>query len=290
MDIKSAQTILNLTPPYDLKKLKKHYYNLALKEHPDKNNNSIESNENFKKINLAFNILSEDLNSKEKFSESYQSIIDDFIYKFININDTNKKKILEELINKCKLYSLKTIEKINKNNSIKILEFIMKYSEIIGLDQDAINSIKEIIKKKFEFDELIILNPSIDNLLQSDLYKLEYENDIYCIPLWHQELIYDLSGKSLIVRCEPNLEKHIYIDEKNTLNVNIKTSTKKLLDNTEFDINIGRKVFKINISKLKFQRNQSYIIYKKGIPIIDTNNIYNDSIKSNIIINITISE
>ena len=298
MDIKSAQIILNLNPPYDIKKLKKHYYNAALKEHPDKNNNSVESTEKFKNIKHAYEKLSDHLNSKENISENYLSFIDEFIYKFININDTNNdtnndndtnnKNLLEELIKKCKLYSLKAIEKFDKNNSIKILDFILKYSEIIGLDQDAIDSIKEIIKNKFQFDELVILNPSIDNLLDSDVYKLEYDNDIYYIPLWHQEITYDLSGKSLIVKCEPSLEQHMYIDEKNTLHINIKTSISKLLDEEELDINIGKKVFKINISKLKLLRNQTYIIYKNGIQNIDINNIYNDNDKSNIIVHITI--
>ena len=205
-------------------------------------------------------------------------------------NDTNNKHLLEELIKKCKLYSLKAIENFDKNKSIKILDFIMKYSEIIGLDQDAIDSIKEIIKNKFQFDELVILNPSIDNLLDSDVYKLEYDNDIYYIPLWHQEITYDLSGKSLIVKCEPALEEHMYIDEKNTLHVNIKTSIIKLLDEQELDINIGKKVFKINISKLKLMRKQTYIIYKKGIKNIDINNIYNDNDKGNIIVHITICD
>ena len=300
MDIKSAQIILNLNPPYDIKELKKHYYNAALKEHPDKNNNSVESTEKFKNINRAYEKLSDHLNSKENISENYLSFIDEFIYKFININDTNNdndnytdtnnKNLLEELIKKCKLYSLKAIENFDKNKSIKILDFIMKYSEIIGLDQDAIDSIKEIIKNKFQFDELVILNPSIDNLLDSDVYKLEYDNDIYYIPLWHQEITYDLSGKSLIVKCEPALEEHMYIDEKNTLHVNIKTSIIKLLDEQELDINIGKKVFKINISKLKLMRKQTYIIYKKGIKNIDINNIYNDNDKGNIIVHITICD
>ena len=72
------------------------------------------------------------------------------------------------------------------------------------------------------------------------------------------------------------------------LHINIKTSISKLLDEEELDINIGKKVFKINISKLKLLRNQTYIIYKKGIQNIDINNIYNDNDKSNIIVHITI--
>ena len=36
---------------------------------------------------------------------------------------------------------------------------------------------------------LFILNPTIDNLLNEDIYKLEYNNDIYYIPLWYDEII-----------------------------------------------------------------------------------------------------
>ena len=79
-------------------------------------------------------------------------------------------------------------------------------------------------------------------------------------------------------------------DEKNTLHINIKTSISKLLDEEELDINIGKKVFKINISKLKLMRKQTYIIYKKGIKNIDINNIYNDNDKGNIIVHITICD
>ena len=35
--------------------LKKHYRKMALKHHPDKNDNTIESNEKFKQINEAYN-------------------------------------------------------------------------------------------------------------------------------------------------------------------------------------------------------------------------------------------
>tara|TARA_A100001015_G_scaffold318912_1_gene440216 strand:- start:3799 stop:4668 length:870 start_codon:yes stop_codon:yes gene_type:complete len=289
MNIKSAEIILKLNPPYDLKQLKKNFYNCALKEHPDKNNNSEESNKKFIKIKQAYDILLKNLNIKENISENYISIFDDIICKFININDTNKNILLEELIKNCKLISLKAIEKCDKNNSIKILDFIIKYSEIIGLEQESINIIKEIIKKKFQFDELIIINPSIDNLLDSDIYKLEYNDLTYYIPLWHQEIIYDLTNnKSLIVRCEPILEDHMLIDEKNNLHINITISFNKLLDNKYFNILVGKKEFKINISKLKIKKQQKYIFYKQGILCIDTTNFYNNT-KSNIILNITIN-
>ena len=43
----------DITPDF----LKKQYRRLALKNHPDKNGNTIESTEKFKQINEAFNYL-----------------------------------------------------------------------------------------------------------------------------------------------------------------------------------------------------------------------------------------
>lgn len=54
MDIKHALEVLNLKSNYTLEELKKSYRLHAMKHHPDKNNNSEESCENFKEVNSAY--------------------------------------------------------------------------------------------------------------------------------------------------------------------------------------------------------------------------------------------
>ena len=49
------------TKDINLHKLKKHYHKLALRYHPDKNGNTIESNEKFKQIQEAYYYLKNEL-------------------------------------------------------------------------------------------------------------------------------------------------------------------------------------------------------------------------------------
>lgn len=62
MDYKLALETLEIQTDIDINKLnlnylKKKYHKLALKNHPDKNGNTVESNEKFKLINESYNYL-----------------------------------------------------------------------------------------------------------------------------------------------------------------------------------------------------------------------------------------
>jgi hypothetical protein len=81
MDIKKALDILEIeTTQIDYKYLKKKYYKLALRYHPDKNTGLPDSCEKFQKINEAYhflckelNIIDEDVETTEPSSPSSRS-------------------------------------------------------------------------------------------------------------------------------------------------------------------------------------------------------------------------
>jgi DnaJ-class molecular chaperone len=62
MDIEEACNIFQIYSfnNIDGSFLKKKYYKLSLLHHPDKHNNSRESNERFKKINMAYELLKQE--------------------------------------------------------------------------------------------------------------------------------------------------------------------------------------------------------------------------------------
>ena len=114
-------------------------------------------------------------------------------------------------------------------------------------------------------------------------------NDInYYIPLWHHEIVYDLScNTSLIVKCIYDLSDNIYIDDESNLNIDIKIPIQNIFDYDKYYIyNIQDYTFNIPINELKIKKFQKYIFKNIGIPLINTKDIYDNSNKSNIIFNI----
>lgn len=297
MDLNYALELLELKTPYTKKELRKQYFKKALIYHPDKNNHD-NSNKQFTEIKDAYAFLENyliydnidkniptDKNIPDD-TDNYLFIIENFI-KMVTIVDFNSvKEIIQLLYQNCQHISISTFERIDKSNALKIFAYMNQYSELLGIDQDTLEKFREIMKEKIENDELVILNPSLDNLLDSEIYILNHSGETYYIPLWHDEVSYENGENTLIVKCIPQLPSHIYIDEFNNIHINIKTSIEKALHNKKITFNIGKKVFEIETIELKITKQQSHIIKNKGISFINIDDSYDANKKCDIIINV----
>jgi hypothetical protein len=104
-------------------------------------------------------------------------------------------------------------------NSINIYIFLSKYKNILHLSQDILDEIREIVIQKYDNVEIYKLNPTINDLLNNNLYKLYVNNELYLVPLWYNEIYFDNSGNEIIVLCEPDLPEGIKIDDDNNIYV-----------------------------------------------------------------------
>jgi len=295
MDISKACDVLEIeiSKTYTLAEVKKAYYKAALKHHPDHNIGDTESNARFQKINEAYTFLStyvqvnhdkqgEHKQGEHKQGEHGQDEHDDIITKFIKtLIDFNIKEI-----------SLNAFEGLNKNNSLKIFEYIEKYSGMLGLENEFVESIRTLTREKMKNDVVIIINPTIENIMNNEIYKLEYNNENYYVPLWHDEVSYDISDTEyLIVKCRPELPEHIFIDHNNDVHVKIVIeSIEQLWHEPSIKVAVGGKVFEIPVCELKIKKSQTYTFFNKGISLINLNDIYNTTRSSNIIVYITINK
>ena len=284
-----------------LEYIKKKYHKKALKCHPDKNGNTDESNEKFKKINEAYDYLKREIEELQEIKESNEknpssSLYGDIFKVFLSgIIDGKYNELFTKIVNEFVLnystISIKLFDDLDKETAMSIYVFLSKYKSLFHLKQEIIDSIREKIIKKYEDTTVYVLNPKIDDLLNNNVYKLYVDNNLFLVPLWHSEMYFENLGNEIIVLCEPKLDDNMMIDEDNNLHVtiNIEWSNYFLSTKQNIEVNIGNKMFLVPVKELFIQQEQYYRIKKNGLSQINENDIYDVDDKGDIIIKIIIS-
>ena len=291
-----------------LEYLKKQYRKLALKNHPDKNGNTHESNEKFQKINEAYHYLKREIKhlnyddlddnikgeDEELFNSSlYSDILKGFM-KTVFEGKYNEllTKIVNDIITAGKRTSVKLFDDLDKDTAFNIYTFLSNNRSVLHLSQEILEVIREIVVKKYDNVEVYKLNPSINDLLNNNLYKLYVHDELYLVPLWHNESYFDGSGCEIIVICEPELPEGIQIDDDNNIFITkeiygYSDLLNMILLNKSIQITIGEKEYEIPISNLYMKREQYYRIKNEGLSKVKRD-IYDVSEKSDIIVKVVI--
>jgi hypothetical protein len=331
MDLNKAVSILeidlnrikltNLTQEY----IKKQFHKLALINHPDKNNNSLESTNKFQQINEAYEYLSKELKEinnlsgsdfvssneipnerQEETNNRYIYILSLFISSIIEGPNSWNKEVIKNVIKEIVTYGLKQCEKnvsleqifleLDKDSALEVFNFICKYKHVLHISNDILEFVSLLIKEKYKNDKIFILNPSITDLLDNNIFKLYVDDQLYLVPLWHNELYFDSPSGDIIVLCNPELPANMELDEDNNLHVSLDIEGQYLLDlikndqgsNAFVSLLIGKREFRIPLNKLHIKKEQIYKLVKQGISQVLEKDIYNISCKADIIVKIRI--
>lgn len=310
MNYKDALAILEIDLSHvdykdiSMEYLKKKYKKMALKNHPDKNGNTLESNEKFKQINEAYNYLKREMDFKEDlFTDTandnndcptslYFDILKSFMKTmFEGSYDEILSKIVNDIITTGKKISVKLFDDLDKTTVLNIYNFLSNNRSILHLSEEVLEVVRDILVKKYDDVQIYKLNPSINDLLNNNLYKLYVNDELFLVPLWNNESYFDGSGCEIIVICEPELPENITIDDDYNVNIVLKFNHLLIgeLIRYERDIifNIGDKSFSIPIAELRMKREQYYRIKNEGLSK-ETENIYNIIERGDIIVNIVI--
>jgi len=292
MNRKKAFEILQLEPYNNTKKkIKKAYYTLAIKYHPDK---SSSNSEKFIEIKEAYDFLityeSIECDEDENDANDYISLLQKCI-KLVSPN-TNWSNLFmdttfKNIINDCENISLKIFNDLSKEKSIEIFSFLSTYRNIFHVSDETLKNMSDILKKKRRNDNLILLTPTLDDLFEEKIYILELCEKKFYIPLWCHMLSYDVDGDDLVINCEPQLPDNIFIDDQNNLFINVSYNVSSLIKE-DLIFHLGSNEFKIKSSELFIKEKQTYTLYNKGIPRFNQDNIY-DVKKSNIYVNINLN-
>jgi len=295
MDFNDACLNLNLTPIFTVCELKKQYRMLSLKYHPDKHMPDADNFycNKFKIIAESYHYLytyleerdgiSYESNNDENNDNSYNSLFTEFLSSFFSKDPTLIQNAIQTIISDCHNLSIKTFEKMERGTAIKLFEFINNYHHVLHISTETVEKIKNIVNSKVENDNMIILNPLLDDLLLDNIYILHFEEEKYYIPLWHDELYYKHKDSQLVVKCIPELPENISLDCDNNIVITMEYKLEHVLQSNTIDYVLGKDTLKIPTRELFIRSIQKYTLKGCGISLIDQSDMYSNKCKSDVI-------
>ena len=209
--------------------LRQRYRMYALMYHPDKNE-AEDASLKFLEIKEAYDVLQTYMDNKHiRLSEvredemTYHRILKEYLG--IQIVDDKINDILDNLLSVCEKQSILILEKIEGKKFEMMYSILKKYRHVFFLSEHFYQQMELIYERKTKQHtnpEIIELYPTINDLIQHMVYKLNRNDEIYLVPLWHHELIYEdkNTGNEFIVRCIPNIGNDYWIDEQNNIHCN----------------------------------------------------------------------
>lgn len=289
-----------------LKKIRTAYLKNSIKYHPDKNGGK---DEEFKKIVNAYEYLTSvyekidniNDNEKEKYfkmNSDYNSILEEFLNEISSQQVTWNKEFIwttiKTVLMKCSGISMDIFEKMDKDKCMEIYEFLLKINDIGFVSDEYLYKLKEIIQKKLKNNNIVILEPNLEDLLNDKVFKLELFSNTFYVPLWHNELYFvyqdevEKEKKDFIVRIQPILPKNVLIDDDNNIIIYKKINIHEILntiDDGKLKVRLLDKEFTIKYKNIKITREeQSYLFKNAGLIQINEDNMFESKIRKSIII------
>lgn len=282
--------------------VKKQYKKMALKLHPDKNGNTDASTKRFQELGEAYAFISKMISTEDFidpcFSDTefsvggtYMDILKQFMRSAMEGSYSDKLcEKIKEIVTNYQNISVSLFENIDRDTSLSIYQFLSTYKNLLYIDTNILEKVKEVIQQKFESLEIYTIEPSVSDLLNDYVYKLSVDGEQFLVPLWHKEMYFDSkSGKEIMVICNPILDTNCNIDDHNNLIISCDIPFEKnILENDVLHINCIRNYnIAVFTDMLHFKKSQTVRLRKKGILQINEQTIYNSSTeRGDIIMNI----
>jgi len=273
--------------------IKKSYYKLALKHHPDKGGDPVR----FTEIKTAYDFIivaekQQGNTTNDKCDGTFENMFASLIQSMIQ-NKTGFEKFdtlfinttLHSILKKCDTYSIKVFEQLDIEKCRLIYDFLSLNKDTFYLSDEQLCKYKDVIRNKIKNNNIILLNPSISDILNDNIYKLELQNDIHYIPLWHPEISID----NMIIKNIPDISDNITINANHDIILKHSACITEFFEKEMISIKIGNSNFDIYANQVKIVKDVQFIVFKaRGKLIPNKHNLYSSTKRSNIIIELSL--
>lgn len=267
MNSKEAYAILGLDAGASMNDIKRAYRLLALKYHPDKNGSA--NHEMFISVKDAYELLTETVleNVSSSSSSSYHLLNE--LLNMLMQNERVKDMIIKQ--------SVELFASLSRGKQVAIYKILVLHKEYLYLSDDFLGRCSEIIRglreqsssiKCSKVSEYYVLNPTLDDLFGQCVYKLDTDNGVIYVPLWHRRIVIDNN----VIDCIFPHTDGIKIDDNGDVHIYVDTEITKVLEAGIIDCDYN---IVVDASELRVTKSQIVCIKGKGIPVADTNDIYN---------------
>lgn len=313
LSIKVARTMLGVSRDCSIVELKKRYHILALKLHPDKNGNTPEATDAFQRLNAAYRLLLLEVDANGDANECSHEDTETYTNIFMNFakslfskkhktendkNDERMNPLLAEMLHRivndyaCASVGL-LLDSLDPVVLFQLYETLEQYNAAIKMDAPIFEEITRILREKMHKNNIIILKPSLKDVIQNNISVVHFEGQTLYVPLWHSELHYHIEdeSKQLIVRCMPELPDHMSIDSNNELHIDVRADIQELLNKGSGVLRIplhDSECVELPVKELHVVPRQTIVLRnnKHGISLICSTNIYDVTNKAPICVHV----
>jgi curved DNA-binding protein CbpA len=319
MNLKDARTMLGVSRDCSLAELNKRYRIMALKLHPDKNGNTPDATTAFQELNEAYQILlpgakndqageANDSNDEDNAdNDTYSNIFMNFMKSLFKRKDRDESDranhnqsqglldLLHRIVHDYASVSItNALDALDPSVLFQLYETLEQYNSAVSMDARIFEEITRIIREKMQKNNIIILKPSLKDVIQNNISVLQFEGQTFYVPLWHSELHYriqDSDEKQLIVKCMPVLPDHMSIDANNELHIDVSVDIKEMLNLSAGVLRIplyDLECVELQVRELHIKSRQTVILRNNihGISLICANDIYDVSNKAPICVHV----
>jgi len=290
--------------------IKKQYRLMALKYHPDKSKD-VDAKDKFIRIQEAYRFLLDsdsdsESNGRETTPEmaSYEKTMDDFLSSSVSPKYALLLKKILRVLSKTGLKDL--LRRLNRDTLVKLHELMELYKDAFHIDDSEFtefttktaesnspeNGRENDATRAVDHRITYILNPFIEDLMGDNVFRLKHGDQFYLVPLWHSETVFEdeSSGEEFRVCCYPILPENMDIDDYNILSVWLDIRVDQIWNREHMEIDVGGKMVDLPTNLLRFtDKSQEILIMGKGVPLANSQNVFDVSQRQSIRFRIRLS-